>query len=261
MHTENFIDSLKIQSRIIGALLLREILTRYGRHNIGFFWLFVEPMIFNLGVLLIRLTAHERTFGLDIVAFVSTGYATILLWRNTINRCGNALEPNRSLLHHRNVRVFDIFVSRILLEIAGTTLSFLIISSILIAAGVMHLPDNIFKVFLGWFLLAWFSGGVALIIGAAAYLSETFERLWHIITYLFLPICGAFTMTAFAPPPLAVILEHVPIVSCVELLREGYFGLYADARYDIPFVLVSNLIVSFVGIYLSRMVSYRVEGA
>jgi ABC-type polysaccharide/polyol phosphate export permease len=34
---------------VLGALLIRELLTRYGRHNIGFLWLFVEPMIFTLG--------------------------------------------------------------------------------------------------------------------------------------------------------------------------------------------------------------------
>ena len=42
--------SLGVQWRILGALLIREMLTRYGRHNIGFLWLFVEPMIFTLGV-------------------------------------------------------------------------------------------------------------------------------------------------------------------------------------------------------------------
>ena len=42
-------DSLRVQGRVLVALLLREMLTRYGRHNIGFLWVFVEPMIFTLG--------------------------------------------------------------------------------------------------------------------------------------------------------------------------------------------------------------------
>ncbi|MFN5779339.1 MAG: capsule polysaccharide export ABC transporter permease, partial [Novosphingobium sp.] len=37
----------QVQRRVIGALLLREMLTRYGRNNIGFLWLFVEPMLFT----------------------------------------------------------------------------------------------------------------------------------------------------------------------------------------------------------------------
>ena len=45
-----FPRSLDIQLRVLGALLMREIITRYGRDNLGFLWLFVEPMIFTLGI-------------------------------------------------------------------------------------------------------------------------------------------------------------------------------------------------------------------
>ena len=38
-------SSWTIARRVIGALLLRELLTRYGRNNIGFLWLFVEPRV------------------------------------------------------------------------------------------------------------------------------------------------------------------------------------------------------------------------
>ena len=41
---EELRDSWRIQRRVIWALVMREILTRYGRHNIGFLWLFVMIM-------------------------------------------------------------------------------------------------------------------------------------------------------------------------------------------------------------------------
>nr|WP_237398521.1 MULTISPECIES: hypothetical protein [unclassified Gilliamella] len=44
----SFMRSLKIQIRVLNALILREIITRYGRSNIGFLWLFVEPMSLTL---------------------------------------------------------------------------------------------------------------------------------------------------------------------------------------------------------------------
>ena len=37
----SLLHSLRVQRRVIGALFMREALTRYGRHNIGFLWLFV----------------------------------------------------------------------------------------------------------------------------------------------------------------------------------------------------------------------------
>lgn len=80
--------SLRVNQRILGALLVREMLTRYGRHNIGFLWLFVEPMLFTLGVTALW-TATKSVHGSDlpIVAFALTGYSSVLLWRNMPGRC------------------------------------------------------------------------------------------------------------------------------------------------------------------------------
>jgi ABC-2 type transport system permease protein/capsular polysaccharide transport system permease protein len=103
--------SLAIQRRVVWALTLREMLTRFGRHNIGFLWLFVEPMLFTLGVTALW-TATKAVHGSDlpIVAFAVTGYSSVLLWRNMPSRCINAVTPNLSLLYHRNVRPLDIYL-------------------------------------------------------------------------------------------------------------------------------------------------------
>lgn len=121
--------SWTIQRRVIGALLIREILTRYGRHNIGFLWLFVEPMLFTIGVTALwtfAKAAHGSS--LPIVAFALTGYSSVLLWRNMPGRCIAALEPNLSLLYHRHVKIIDIYYSRIVLEAMGATISFVVLA-------------------------------------------------------------------------------------------------------------------------------------
>src|SRR3546814_7727199 len=70
-------QSLQVQLRVLGALLMRETLTRYGRHNIGFLWLFAEPMLFTLGITALW-TATKSVHGSDlpIVAFRLTGYSS-----------------------------------------------------------------------------------------------------------------------------------------------------------------------------------------
>ena len=42
--------SLTIQSRTLHALMMREVITRFGRDNLGALWLIAEPMIFTLGI-------------------------------------------------------------------------------------------------------------------------------------------------------------------------------------------------------------------
>jgi capsular polysaccharide transport system permease protein len=253
--------SLKVQGRIIGALIMREILTRFGRHNIGFLWLIVEPMMFTLGVLALwTLLGNHKTGTLPLVAFTLTGYASVLLWRNPIGRCGNAIEPNRSLLHHRNVRVIDLFVARILLEIAGATASFLILATFFFAIGLLPTPINVFQMAIGWLLLAWFGGSMALLIGALSTLSESIERIWHIVSYLLLPLSGAFFMVDWLPTELQKVVLWVPIVNCLELIRGGLFGSVVKAHFDIPYVILVNTVLQLPGLAIVRIASQKVEG-
>jgi capsular polysaccharide transport system permease protein len=46
----SLLHSLGIQRRVLYALLMREIITRFGRENLGVLWLVAEPMLFTLGV-------------------------------------------------------------------------------------------------------------------------------------------------------------------------------------------------------------------
>src|SRR5215217_5632277 len=87
-----------IEWRVVHALLMREVLTRFGRHNIGFLWLFVEPMLFTLGVTALWTLAKQlHGSNLPIAAFALTGYSAVLLWRNMPSRTIGAVEPNLAL--------------------------------------------------------------------------------------------------------------------------------------------------------------------
>ena len=80
--------SLVIQARVIRALLLRELITRFGRRNLGLLWLVVEPMLFTLGVAALwTAVGASQGSNLPIVAFAITGYSSGLVWRNTVTHC------------------------------------------------------------------------------------------------------------------------------------------------------------------------------
>lgn len=67
-------------------------------------------MLFTLGITLLwSMVKVEHVANVPITPFALTGYSSVLVWRNAVNRCNLAIEPNLSLLFHRNVRVLDIF--------------------------------------------------------------------------------------------------------------------------------------------------------
>lgn len=251
--------SLAIQARVIWALLMREIITRYGRHNIGFMWLFLEPMLFTLGVMALW-SASKTTHGssLSIVSFAITGYSSILLWRNATSRCAKAIEPNLSLLFHRNTHVIDVVCARLVLEISGATISFFFLTIFFILFNFITPPHDIATVLIGWGLLVWFACALGFIVCAVSERSEVFEKVWHTLTYLLLPLSGALFMLYWMPPSAREFLLWVPMVHGVEMIRHGFYGPAVPTFEDPLYFALCNLILTLFGLALLRETGRRV---
>lgn len=248
--------SLEIQRDVLRALFMREVITRYGRHNIGFLWLFVEPMLFTLGVTALwTITGLHKISSLPIAAFALTGYSTVLLWRNMPNRCIGALAPNSSLMYHRNVRTVDIYLSRIALEFVGGTASFVLLSCALITAEIIAPPENILLVAVAWLLTAWFGAAFATLLGAWSERSEIIEKLWHPAAYLLFPVAGAAYLVDALPRDFQAVVLWLPMVHSTEMLRDGYFGSVFTARYDVGYLAMCNLAITALALALERKVS------
>lgn len=248
--------SLEIQRNVLRALFMREVLTRYGRHNIGFLWLFVEPMLFTLGVTALwTIAGLHKVSSLPIAAFALTGYSTVLLWRNMPSRCVAALAPNASLMYHRNVRAIDIYLSRIALEFFGATMSFTLLGIVLVAMEVIAPPENILLVAFSWVLTTWFGASLALLLGAWSERSEIIEKLWHPAAYLLFPLAGAAYLVDAMPREFQSAILWLPMVHCTEMLRDGYFGSVFTARYDIGYLATCNLAMTALALAIERKVS------
>ena len=252
-------QSWAIQRRVIHALLMREILTRYGRHNIGFLWLFVEPMLFTLGVTALwTVSKFSHGSNLPIVAFALTGYSSVLLWRNMPSRCIGAVTPNLSLMYHRNVKVIDIFAARLLLEIVGATISFVILSLVFIGIGWMRAPESIVQVSAAWVMLSWFGSSLAVLLGALSERTEIVEKFWHPAAYLLFPLSGAGFMVDALPAIAQKFVLLLPMVHGVEMLREGYFGSFVHAHYNVGYMALCCTAMTFLALIQLRHVSLHV---
>jgi len=254
-----FFRSSAIEWRVIRALLLREILTRFGRHNIGFLWLFVEPMLFTLGVTTLWTLAKSfHGSNLPIAAFALTGYSTVLLWRNMPARCIGAIEPNLSLMYHRNVKIIDIFSARLLLEGGGATISFVVLSIVFIATGVVDPPEDVLQVIGGWLMTAWFGVSLALLVGSLAQESELVDKLWQPAAYLLFPLSGAAFLVDALPPTAQHYLLYLPMVHGTEYIREGYFGSRIRAHYDLSYMAFCNTLLFLLAMAKMRKVGREV---
>jgi ABC-type polysaccharide/polyol phosphate export permease len=257
---KSFFQSLAIQFRVLHALMMREVITRYGRDNLGVLWLVGEPMIFTLGVATLWSAAKlTHGSGIPIVAFAVTGYSSVLMWRNATSQCSAGIEANKPLLFHRSVLIIDVFLTRIALEIVGASSSFVVLSFFFTFIGWMPVPNDVTLVLEGWFMLAWFGASLALLIGAGTAFSPLVHRLWHPIAYLLFPMSGAAFMVQWLPKRLQEVVLYLPMVHGVELLRHGYFGNAVHTHYDIAYMAECCVALTLCGMYVVREASRRIE--
>lgn len=256
----SFLRSAAIQVRVIRALLMREIVTRFGRRNLGVLWLVAEPMMFTIFVAgLWSVIGLHKAPGLTIVGFAVTGYSSVLMWRNSVSHNVHAVRENFNLLYHRNVHLYDVFVARVLIEVVGATTSFFVLSTFFILWGLMPVPADMLTVLEAWFMLAWFGTSLALLVGAGTAYSDIVARMWQPFSYVLFPLSGAAFMVSWVPERERAYVLLLPMVHGVEMLRQGFFGSAVHSHYDMGYVAAVNLVISLLGLWLMRRAALHLE--
>jgi capsular polysaccharide transport system permease protein len=251
---------LRRKTRTINALLIRELMARFGHHNIGFMWQVIEPLMLTLGVMISWSFIYgERNHGVRVIPLVLTGYTLLTIWRHMIARFTHTFRHGSGLLFHRAVRPADILVARGVLESIGTLISFFVAYIPLQLLDVIEPVDDYLVLLGAWTLMCFFSFGVALIITALAHFSDAFERVVQPIMYLILPLTGVFYMVYWLPAGLRPIVLWSPLVHLSEMFRAGYFGPDVPTTWDVNYILVWAIAVNAIGWVLVLKAQRHIE--
>lgn len=247
-----------IQVRVIGALMVRELTTRFGRENLGFLWIMAEPLLFAVLVgVLWRAMKGPTDFGLNIIAFVVTGYIPLVMFRTAMSRGVKSFTVNGGLMYHRQIKVLDLLIVRFAIELIGHMMAYLFIGTVL---GVFHIfpsPYDIGFVVLGGFYYALFTFSVMLVVACLSEVSEVIEKFLPVTTYLMIPFSGAFYLVSALSPQAANAVLYSPAVHGMEMMRYGVFGPSIDPQFDFWYPLEFCIICMTLGLLLCRIVRKR----
>jgi capsular polysaccharide transport system permease protein len=244
-----------IQVRVIGALMLRELSTRFGRENIGFLWIMVEPLLFAVLVSVAwRALKGPTEYGIDIVAFVISGYIPLVMFRSTIQRSVSSISVNGSLLYHRQVKILDLILVRFAIELIGHLMAYLFIALILGAFGFFPLPHDIGFLLLGFGYYALFTLSIALVVAPLSEMIEVVEKIVPVTTYLMVPFSGSFFLVGSLSAAAAEVALYSPPVHGMEMMRYGIFGPSINPQFDFLYPLKFCLPCMALGLLLCRMV-------
>lgn len=248
-------SGLKDQGKIIQALMIRELTTRFGRENIGFLWIMAEPMLFaGLVGLLWTFMKGSEEHGIGIVAFVVSGYLPLTFLRNTFSRCVSIFVANSSLLYHRQIKLIDFIFVRVLIEFIGTTMAWIFMGSVLAIFNLFPVPSDIGMALLGWFLYFLFVLSMGFIIAPLSEMSEVLEKILPVTVYLAIPFSGTFNMVSWLPPDAREVVLWSPMVSAMEMIRLGLFGTAVRPYYDVTVPITGSILCLIVGLALCKHV-------
>ena len=256
----HWLRAMSVQADVVGALIMRELHTRYGRENIGYLWLLLEPMFLATAVAIIHFAQPSHS-GSDInaVAFSTVGYCIFILFRGIFNRAEGAIESNQPLLYHRMVTVFDILLSRALLEAAGCFGTFLVLLYIGMIIGLADLPARPEYLIGGFAYMAWFSFNASMLVCAATHENRLIARFVHPVSYILMPVSGAFYQLEWIPEPYRGYLLWFPMPHIFEIARHGQFRSAPDDYFSQPYLIGSCMVMMLFGLLALKVVRRHIH--
>ncbi len=231
---------------MIGALIIREMHTRFGRHRFGYIWLFFEPLLLGVMIAIIHHTRGADTIRANF-EFFAIGYILFFKFRGIVNRAPGTINASRGLLYHRQVTLPDLFYARHIIESIACTGVMAIFTIAAVAMGGEY-PDSIVTMLSAMMLMFLLAQGLALVVGAATAEWDGLERFVHAVSYLTLPFSGLFFMVEWLPAWMQEAVLWVPTVHIFELLRDGQFGDLYRPVYDLQYVAAWILLTHLIGL-------------
>lgn len=256
----NFLDTARIQLRVISALMVRGALMRFGHENLGFFWIMGEPLLMSSGVMIMwSVAGMDHGHGVGIVPFALTGYAMMTLWRHVVGHMGHAIAGNAGLLFHRNVRMLDVLIANVVLESLGGFAAFVVAYIPLYLLGAVPPIDDPLVLVGGWVFITWISFSFGLVVAAISQISEGAARFIPAIMYITIPATGTFYMLSWLPEKAQKILIWSPLVHPFEMFRGGLFGSIVHAKFSATYMVVVCTVLTALGLALVRVAQKRIE--
>ena len=254
------LPGFKLQAVIVQALLLREMQTRFGRNQLGFLWLFIEPLLLAAAIGAFKWATEigQTIPGVSIFVLTLVGYLPYFTFRAIVGRAPGTLKSNMTLLYHARIKLLDVVLARHLLEMAAvfTVMTFLAIGVMIWADMV---PAGIPALFLALILLFLFSNGLGLMAAAASAVSLIAERLIQPLVYLSLPFSGALMALHQLDPAFREVLLWNPQTHLHEMIRHGFFGDALPSYFSIAYVCFWVAVLNLVGLAALRAVRPKLE--
>ncbi len=216
--------ALDVQGRVIKALFLREMKTRFGEKRLGFLWAFIEPAIHVIIIISIwKIFGRLGPPGIHPVLFIVTGVIPFIMFNNILNKTMQSIAGNKALLVFPQIKPIDFIISRIVVEFTTygvVFIAFIYACKFLGFDFYIEYPLGVFSKFV---LMALLGGGLGYLFMP---LISTLPFLEHFVRFLQRALylsSGVIFSIEKLPASIRHYLDWNPILQTIHMLRADFF--------------------------------------
>lgn len=236
--------------RAIGALILREVSTSYGRSG-GYIWAIAEP-VGGIVLLTLIFSAGFRTppLGTNFAIFYATGIVPFFLYMDISGKVAGAIDYSKSLLAYPAVTFMDALVARVLVNMLTQALvAYLIFTVIYFTQDTRTVPQmgGIMVSLLMALVLAIGVGAVNCFVFSAF---PWWRHVWSIVNRPMFLLSGIFFIYDDIPPPYQDWLWFNPLIHVVGQMRRSFYPSYDGNYVSHIYVFGVSLTLILVGLVL-----------
>lgn len=237
--------------RTVGALMLREMSTRYGASPGGYVWAVLEPLgaIFAL-TLVFSLVVETPPLGNSFPLFYATGFLPFGLYQAIAATGASIINFSRPLLFYPTVTWVDALFARVILNsMTQVMVGILILSGIMMASETRSsLEFASILAAVGEALLLGI--GVGLINCVISGLYPVWTQIWSIATRPLFLVSGVFFTYETLPRMAQDLVWWNPLIHITGILRSGFYPTYEPQYISHTYVIGVGLVLVALGTLL-----------
>ncbi len=240
-------------ARTIGALILREMNTSYGKSPLGYLWAVLEP-VGGIAIMSLVFSAAFRhpALGQNFPIFYATGFMPFQLFVGISAKLGQSLNYSRPFLAYPRITFMDTILARFTLGIlTDLMVSYIVFGGLLMAfetRTTLELP----RIGLAYAMAASLGFGFGTLNCFLFSISSTWQKVWSIVTRPLFIVSGIFFLYEGVPEPYRSFLWYNPLFHVAGEMRAAFYSSY-EAHYVNPYYVFGiSLFMSVLGILFLR---------
>jgi capsular polysaccharide transport system permease protein len=253
-------EALRIQRRVIIAVLFRELKTRFWKNKMGYFWVVVEPSLHIILLYLVMTYIRGQTqssFGLKPIETVASGVIPFFLFRCVMSFVASSILSNQALLKYPLVKIIDLFLARFCLESMTEIAAGIVIFCLLIGVGLIRTPLDLLGIIMSYLATLSLAFGLGTCFAVWSALSNTAWNFILILMMFLYMTSGIFFVGDGLPEAAQRFMSYNPLWNCLELFREAYFGCHKSHFVSVVYPFTWAAVSTTLGLTMVRALRAR----